>query len=237
MNKTPQYLSIVIASYNSAQALQKNLGVLFDYLAKQSYSYEVILVDDGSFDKGLTESIAYDYGCTYIKHNQNRGKGAAVKTGMLAAQGAFRVFTDADIPYQPQVIETLLHYLDFKEFDMAVGDRTVGGNNYYNQVTLTRSFASKIFSFIVGRFIAGGIFDTQCGIKGFRAKAANEIFNSTQINGFAFDVEVFHIGLIRNYDIKRVPVQLRSQDGKSVRVFSNGIGMLIDLFRILIHKY
>jgi dolichyl-phosphate beta-glucosyltransferase len=231
------YLSVVIASYNSGKALEKNLPVLANYLSECNFTYEIIVVDDGSNDDGLTAKIVQSNNCIYIKQNVNKGKGAAVKIGMLAAKGKYRIFTDADIPYEPQVIPSFLHYLDFKEFDLAVGDRSIGETDYYNKVGITRSLASKVFSFIVGRFIAGGIFDTQCGIKGFKAEVAEKIFNSTKINGFAFDVEIFHIALIYNYDIKRLPVKLRSQDGKSVNVLSNSITMLFDLIKIMFNKY
>jgi dolichyl-phosphate beta-glucosyltransferase len=231
------YLSVVIASYNSAEALQKNLSALTNYLSQCSFTSEIIIVDDGSNDHGLTENVVKSNNCIYIKQEVNKGKGAAVKKGMLSAKGKYRIFTDADIPYEPEVIPRFLHYLDFKEFDLAVGDRSIGETDYYNKVGITRSLASKIFSFIVGRFIAGGIFDTQCGIKGFKAEVAEKIFNSTKINGFAFDVEIFHIALIYNYDIKRLPVKLRSQDGKSVNVLSNSIRMLFDLIKIMLNKY
>jgi dolichyl-phosphate beta-glucosyltransferase len=231
------YLSVVIASYNSAEALQKNLPVLVSFLASCDFTSEIIIVDDGSNDQGLTASIAQLNQCSYIKLDRNQGKGAAIRVGMQAAAGAFRIFTDADIPYEPEVIPKFLHYLDFKEFDLAVGDRSIGETDYYNKVSKTRSLASKVFSFIVGRFIAGGIFDTQCGIKGFKAAAAEKIFNATTINRFAFDVEIFHIALIKNYDIKRLPVKLRSQDGKSVNVLRNSISMLLDILKIMRNKY
>ncbi|MCC6251884.1 MAG: glycosyltransferase [Bacteroidia bacterium] len=238
MSNNSPLLSVVIASYNSAHALEKNLPVLCNYLANTSYSHEILVVDDGSTDNGLTRTICEKNSCTYLKLDTNQGKGAAIKHGMLSANGKYRIFTDADIPYEPEVIEKFIYYLDFKEFDMVVGDRSIaGGNNYYSKVTKSRSLASKVFSFIVGRFIAGGIFDTQCGIKGFKANIAQSIFESSRINGFAFDVELFHIALLKNYDIKRVPVVLRSQDGKSVNLLKNSIGMLFDLIKIISHKY
>ena len=108
------YLSVVIASYNSAEALQKNLSALTNYLSQCSFNSEIIIVDDGSNDNGLTESVVKSNNCIYIKQEVNKGKGAAVKKGMLSAKGKFRIFTDADIPYEPEVIPSFLHYLDFR---------------------------------------------------------------------------------------------------------------------------
>ncbi len=197
----------------------------------------MIIVDDGSADQGRTEKIATENNCIYLKYEPNRGKGAAIRTGMLSARGAYRIFTDADIPYETEAIDTFLKYLDFKEFHMVVGDRTLGSLGYFAEVNRMRSAASKTFAFIVGRFIAGGMFDTQCGIKGFRADIAKDIFSVSRINGFAFDVEIFYIALKRNYDIKRLPVKLRSQDGKSVSLIKNSIFMLLDIPKIVYYYY
>lgn len=237
MIESQTYLSVIIGSYNSASALNGNLDVLLEYLRTKDFSYEVLVVDDGSADNGLTKGIVEQKACRYLKNETNLGKGAAIRKGMLNATGRFRIFTDADIPYEPVVMDTFLKYLDFKEFHMVVGDRTLGQSEYFNQVKTMRSWASKIFAFIVGRFVAGGMFDTQCGIKGFRAEVAEDIFSVARINGFAFDVEAFYIALKRNYDIKRLPVSLRSQDGKSVNVVKNSIFMLLDIPKILFSYY
>ena len=231
------YLSVIIGSYNSATALQGNLDVLLEYLKQKNFSYEIVVVDDGSIDNGLTKNVVEQKGCRYLKNEVNLGKGASIRKGMLNTTGQFRIFTDADIPYEPEVIDTFLRYLDFKEFHMVVGDRTLGRGEYYSKVKVMRSWASKIFAFIIGRFVAGGMFDTQCGIKGFRAEVAEDIFSVARINGFAFDVEAFYIALKRNYDIKRLPVKLRSQDGKSVSVIKNSIRMLLDIPKILYNFY
>jgi len=226
------HLSIIIPSYNSASVLKNNVPCLKEYLKDKDYTYEIIIVDDGSTDNGMTKKITEELGCRYLKNEKNGGKGEAVRKGMLLAQGDFRIFTDADIPFEPGAIQTFLHYLDVKEFDLVVGDRTLIQSNYYGEISRRRKIGSSWFSFIVGRFVAGGMFDTQCGMKGFRAKQAEDIFGVARINGFAFDVEVIYIALKRNYDIKRLPVSLRSQEGSSVSMLRHSVPMLLDLFRI-----
>jgi dolichyl-phosphate beta-glucosyltransferase len=238
LNESPDiFLSVVIGSYNSADALEKNLCVLIDFLKSKTFFWEVIIVDDGSIDHDKTRNFALANNCIYLKNEVNIGKGAAVRKGMLNAKGKYRIFTDADIPYEPDAIDTFIKYLDFKEFDMVVGDRTLGDKGYYSEVNSLRSWASRVFAFIVGRFIAGGMFDTQCGIKGFKAEAAEDIFSVSRINGFAFDVELFYIALKRNYDIKKIPVKLRSQDGSTVSVFKQSFKMIFDLPRIIYYYY
>lgn len=231
MNERP-YVSIVIPSYRNADIVRQNLPVLQRHLQERNISHEIILVDDGSNDGGKTRAVAAALGCRFEENPINAGKGAAVRRGMLAATGEFRLFTDADIPFETDAIDIFLRYLDFKEFHMAVGDRTLPESDYFDGIKRSRMLGSRIFSFIVGRFIVTGMFDTQCGLKGFRREIAEDIFGVAQINRFAFDVEIIYIALKRNYDIKRLPVRLRSTDGNSVSLLRHAGNMLYDIFRI-----
>jgi dolichyl-phosphate beta-glucosyltransferase len=96
-----------------------------------------------------------------------------------------------------------------------------------------RKLGSRIFTFFVGRFVTTGLFDTQCGMKGFSAKVADDLFSHAQLNGFAFDVELLYIALKRNYDIKRLAVVFRSShEESSASLVRHAPGMLVDLFRI-----
>jgi len=226
------YVSFIIPAYRNAAILLNNVPVLQAHLQAKGYLYEILIVDDGSGDGGQTESAAAQLDCRFLANPRNTGKGAAVRRGMIAAKGQFRIFTDADIPFETDVIDRFLHYLDFKEFDVVVGDRTLAHAQYFEQIPLARKFASKIFSFVVGRFITTGMFDTQCGLKGFRAAIADDIFSVSKIDRFAFDVEIIYIALKRNYDIKRLPVQLRSQEGNSVSLMRHALNMLFDVLRI-----
>ncbi len=225
-------LSLIIPSYNSADVLGKNIPVLIDFLSTLKYSWEIIVVDDQSNDDGKTEQIARKLNCVFVKHPVNMGKGASVRSGMLAAKGKFRIFTDADIPFKLNSIDEFVQYLDFKEFDVVVGDRTLASSVYFSEISRRRKWSSSVFSFIVGRFITTGMFDTQCGIKGFRSEVAQDLFSVSRINGFAFDVEIIYISLKRNYDIKRLPVVLRNDEGTTVRVWKHAVKMVYDIFRI-----
>ena len=229
-------LSIVVPSYGDAQLLGRHVPLLLSYLDGLGVSHEVIISDDGSNDDGRTQRIAKELGCRYVGCSSNQGKGAAVRRGMLAATGRYRIFTDADIPYELDTIERFLWYLDFKEFHFVAGDRSLEESDYFVQLPLVRRLGSHIYSFIVGRFVAGGWFDTQCGMKGFRAEVAEDLFAVGRIQRFAFDVELFYIALKRNYDIKRLPVRLRCQEGSSVRVIRDGLAMVRDLAVIRWHQ-
>lgn len=229
-------LSLVIPVFNAEAFISETLARLTEWKQKINYSVQIILVDDGSNDstKVIIENYikTADSSIKLVSYILNQGKGFAVKTGMLAAVGDYRIFTDADIPFGFDVLDRMLYYLDFKEFDLVIGDRTLDGSRYITEIPRIRKLGSNFFSFIVGGFVAGGHFDTQCGIKGFSASVANDLFNVSRISGFAFDVELLYISLKRNYDIKRLPVVLICQEGSSVSVVRHGFGMLIDLYRI-----
>ena len=194
--------------------------------------HEVIVVDDGSNDNGATESVAKENGCRFLSYPKNLGKGGAVRFGMHHATKEIRLYTDADIPFETAAIDKIMHYLSEKEYDVVIGDRGLEESNYFNEISVNRRFGSGFFTFIVGRFITTGISDTQCGLKGFRAAVADDLFRASRVNGFTFDVELMYISLKRNYDIKKIPVSLRSQDGSSVSVLRHGFGMVMDLLRI-----
>lgn len=225
-------LSIIIPSFKGAGVLKNNVPGLINYFKQNNRSFEIIIVDDGSDDNGATEKVANELNCVFLKSEVNQGKGAAVRKGMQYATGDYRIFTDVDIPFEYDAFDRFLHYLEEKEFHVVIGDRTLPGSSYFTEISILRKVGSNVFSFIVGRFVAGGHFDTQCGMKGFRASVANDLFSVSKVNGFAFDVELLYVSLKRNYDIKRLPVVLRCQEGSSVSVLRHGTGMLIDIFKI-----
>ncbi len=226
-------LSIILPSYKNADVLRSQLPEFISWLKAKFSSFEIIIVDDGSDDNGATEKVAKENNCIFIRLGKNMGKGAAVRKGMLAAKGNYRIFTDADIPFEFDAVEKFLHYIEDKEFDIAIGDRRLPESKYFSRIKGARKLGSDIFTFFVGRFITTGFSDTQCGIKAFKGKVADDLFSVSRLNGFAFDVEILYIALKRNYDIKRLPVHLRSNnDDSSVSLMRHGPGMILDLFRI-----
>ena len=222
-------LSVILPSYKSAYIVRERVPGLIRHLDGLGIACEVVVVDDGSGDGGRTAAIAGELGARCVALPENRGKGAAVRAGMLAAEGAYRIFTDIDVPYRLDAIDRMLWYLDTKEFHVVVGDRTLERSSYYAKVSATRNVASHVFSGFVGRFTAGGWYDTQCGIKGFRAAVAEDLFGVARIDRFAFDVELLYVALKRNYDIKRIPVELECNETSSVNVISDGLAMVRDV--------
>jgi dolichyl-phosphate beta-glucosyltransferase len=224
-------ISIVIPVFNAAVALEANLPVLLNWLRQVGLTFECIVVDDGSDRQAETRVVAERAGVQFLALSQNRGKGAAVREGMRHCRGEFHFFTDADIPFEPEVFNRMLSALE-EGFDLCIGDRGLAESVYFEDVSSVRRWGSRLYTWMVTRFITGGISDTQCGLKGFRAAVARDLFENSRINGFALDVELIFLALHRKYRINRVWVKLRSTDGNSVRVWKHGWVMLVDLMKI-----
>lgn len=231
-----KHLSIILPVYNNPEVLKNNLPYLTGYLSKKIYEYEIIIVDDGSKDESYVKNISNQFHCVYLRNKNNSGKGSAVKTGMLHSESTYRVFTDADVPYNGEDLDKIIQNLEGGKCDVAIGDRSLLKSASSGDVTFLRSFGSKIFSFVVGGLMAGKFGDTQCGLKGFTAKAANELFGMSGINGFAIDVELLYLALKKNYTICKVPVKLRKQGVSTVKVFKHGFLMLVDLIKIKVNR-
>ncbi len=229
-------LSVVLPAFRAADLIARHVPPLRAHLDARKVAHEIVVADDGSDDGGETRRIAEQLGLGYVAHDRNRGKGAAVRLGMARARGRFRFYTDADVPYEFDTFDRFLYYLEKKEFHIVAGDRNLAGSSYFAEVGPLRRAASHAYSFVVGRFVAGGWFDTQCGMKGFRAAVAEDLFAVSRVDRFAIDVELLYVALQRNYDIKRLPVRLRCQEGSSVRVLRDGIVAVADLGRIGLHQ-
>ena len=228
-------ISFIIPSYKSAAALDKNLPYLLNYVNEKKIEYEILVVDDGSEDDNFTKQIIEKYNCKYLSYPKNKGKGGAVKHGMLNAIGEIMIFTDADIPFESTSYDIILKSILTQDFDVVIGDRTLDDSVYFSEISSKRKMGSNFYTFFVGRIITTGIFDTQCGLKGFKKEVANDLFKVSRINSFAFDVEIIYLALKRNYSIRKIPVKLRSQEGNSVSLLKHAPGMLIDLFKIKIN--
>jgi glycosyltransferase involved in cell wall biosynthesis len=204
---------------------------LASFLSRGNRTWEIFVVDDGGGDfpsepwKGAPPA-------RLIRLPENRGKGAAVRAGMLAASGRARVFTDADLPFDLELIAVMAEYLLRREFHLVIGDRALPDSHYASDLSWQRRIASRAFSLFVGKLVTGDFFDTQCGLKGFRGDVAEALFPKIRIDGFAFDVEVLYVALKYRLDIKRVPVRLRKSDSSSVRLLSDSTRMFFDVFRL-----
>lgn len=228
-------VSFIIPCFNAEKTIDLALDKLQAYLGENSGwigSAEVIAVDDGSTDGTAALIVQRFPDVRLLSHPHNLGKGAAVRTGMLAARGAYRFFMDADLPYDLGALRTMLRYLDFKEFDLCIGSRDHSASMFKVKRSRLRRFASFMFTELVSRVVTTGIRDTQCGFKGFRGAAADYLFGQSRVDNFAFDVEVLYLAFKNDLDIKRVPVELVEDDFSTVSVFRHGLGMLFETLKL-----
>ncbi|MEE8475552.1 MAG: glycosyltransferase [Myxococcota bacterium] len=220
-------LSVVLPVYNAEMFIEERLGALCDYLENSGLSYEVIAVDDGSRDGSVEriQNLNRDH-TRIVRRERNEGKFAAIAAGMAECRGRCCLFTDADIPYELDAISRMLHLIRDRGFHVAIGDRTLPGGSYTDQLGPVRRLATRLFTVFVRLFVTGGVPDTQCGIKAFRADVARHLFPLLRERGFAGDVEILYIALKHNLTIRRLPARLVFQGRSSVRPFRDGFSML-----------
>lgn len=225
----PPRVSIVLPCRDGGAYVEESLQRLHDHLERCREaigSYELIFVDDGSRD-GCAEQVARCFPeVKVIRHAVNRGKGAAVRTGVLAATGRFTVFIDADVPYGLDALDRMLDYLDRKEFHLCIGTRPRDSPTLSRR-SVARRAASVLFTAFVSRIVVTGIRDTQCGFKGFRSDVAKFLFGQGRVENFAFDVEVLYLAYKNDLDIKRLPVTLERDDDSSVSLLRHAPPMLM----------
>jgi glycosyltransferase involved in cell wall biosynthesis len=190
---------------------------------------EIIVVDDGSPD--ATGAAAKEAGAEVIRLPVNRGKGAAVRTGVLAARGAMVVFTDADLSYAPSQIQRVRDELE-RGADVVVGSRRHVGTTTLVRAGRVREISGRVFNLFTRLVLPRAFGDTQCGLKGFRQEAARAIFQRATVDGFAFDVEVLWLASHLGYVVVEVPVELDSAAESTVRLPLEVTRMLRDLVRI-----
>ncbi|MHB1389620.1 MAG: dolichyl-phosphate beta-glucosyltransferase [Thermoleophilia bacterium] len=227
-------ISVIIPVFNEEERIINTISILSRYLDKQGESYEVIISDDGSRDDGprmVQQRFAGSDQVRLIRDDRNRGKGAAVRRGVLAARGEIIIFTDADLSYPVETIHLCVAAL--KDHDIAVGSRNLPGSEILVTPPLLRRLTGVVFKTLVRRLVVSGFTDTQCGFKGFRSRAAHEIFVNCEANGFAFDVEVLTLARSFGYSIAEVPVRLQVDSSDStINLTSDSVAMIGELFAI-----
>ena len=200
-------------------------------LDESGLSWEVLVVDDGGNDFRVDE-WRDNARVRLLQHGKNRGKGAAVRTGMLEAKGQARVFTDVDLPFGMDLLPVMSAFLRDGGFHLVIGDRSLPGSSYHQATPLSRRIASALFTEFVGRIVTGGFFDTQCGLKAVRGDVADVLFPLLRVDRFAFDVELLYVALKHRLDIKRIPVRLLHNETSSVRLTRDAGRGVLDVARI-----
>ena len=228
-------ISVVIAAYNEEKRIGKSLRKIKDYLDAQDFAYEIIVVDDGSTDNTKQVAIGYKSEITNLKiigYPKNRGKGYALRQGVLASKGGSVLVSDADLSTPIEELSHMLPLISGCEYDVAIGSRALKPETIIKKQPWWRQGMGKIFNKIVRLLVLEGIKDTQCGFKLFSGEAARNLFINARIDRFAYDVEILALAKKRNYGVLEVPVRwINSPDSKVNPIFDS-LQMIFDLVKI-----
>lgn len=226
------FLSIIIPAHNEENRLPDTLAQIENFLAQQTYTGEIIVVENGSRDRTavVVEEFAKTHPNVRLIAETRRGKGLAVREGMRAARGEFRFICDADLSMPIEEVNKFLPpALD--GYDVAIASREAPGARRYDE-PLYRHLMGRIFSNLVKVFAVGGFEDTQCGFKCFRAGAAQDLFGVQLLDGMSFDVEVLFVAVRRGYQIVEVPIDWYYMSESRVRLLEDSLRMFGDILTI-----
>jgi len=225
-------LSIVIPAYNEEHRLPNTLDQVFSFLSKQSYTAEVIVVENGSRDRTLEIARSYAQRFSQLRVLQlaDRGKGRAVQHGMLQASGEFCFMCDADLSMPVEDINRFIPPA-LTDFDIAIASREAHGAVRYNEPAF-RHLVGRIFNSMIRVLALPQLNDTQCGFKCFRSSVVQDLFNQQTLPGWSFDVEVLFIARLRGYRIEEVPIRWYFNPDSKIRVLKDSLRMAIDLLTI-----
>jgi dolichyl-phosphate beta-glucosyltransferase len=228
-------LSVVVPAYNEEVRLRASLPAMLDYLEGTRRGFEVLVVDDGSAD--ATREVANAFaarGVRTVALGGNRGKGAAIRAGVLDSTGDRVLLTDADLSTPISEVERLEPALERAE--VVFGSRAVAGARIDEPQPIVRQWMGKTFNFMIRALVAGGIHDTQCGFKLLDGPTARALFPDLLLDGFAYDVELLWLARRRGLRVAEVGVVWNHSPDSRVRLFSDSARMALDILRIrLLH--
>lgn len=228
--------SAVIPCYNEATRIGETLRLTLDYLAANAVDSELIVVNDGSIDATSTiarKSLANAKIATQLLENfPNRGKGAAVRAGLLAAQKPIGLFFDADLSTPLSEIPKVIEPIANGDVDIAFGSRALDRRLIGIHQPWRREQGGRVFNLLVR--IATGLpfWDTQCGFKAFRLEACRPILKSAHVAGFAFDVELLYLAHRAGLRLREIPVRWNHAEGSKVNFFQDSLRMLREVIAL-----
>jgi dolichyl-phosphate beta-glucosyltransferase len=225
-------VSVVVPAFNEERRIADTLRQLIDYLSARNWEWEVRVVDDGSADETarLVEECSRSCSQVVLQREPHRGKGGAVKAGLLSSQKAFRFLCDADLSMPVAELERFLPPR-LTGFDIAIGTREGAGARRVDE-PLLRHLSGRVFNAAVQSLAISGIEDTQCGFKMFTARAVDAVFPRVTIDGWAFDIEVLYIARRLGLRILEVPIEWHFRRESQLSLFGDGVKMFSELLRI-----
>lgn len=229
------FLSVVLPCFNEEKNIAGAVRRVDAYRRLKNQPWEILVVDDGSSDATsarVKEMVGEGMpDLKLLRFEKNRGKGHAVREGMLAASGKFLLLTDVDLSSPIKEADKLVSVLE-RGADVAIGSRARRSRGADVQQSFRRTLSGRIFNFFVQLLVLPGIADTQCGFKLFKRQAGRDLFSVQKLDGFSFDVEVLWLARRKGYKIAEVPVMWSQGEDSKVSLFRDSFRMLGDLFKI-----
>ena len=232
-NEIRPLLSLVIPAYNEQNRLPATFQQIREHITKWAFPFELIIVVEPSEDRTLelvrdeAQSLP---NLVVLTNSKRRGKGFAVRNGMLQARGSYIFFSDADLSTPLEDLDKGLTLLRHDQsIDVLVGNRQHPNSQIVQHQTMMREYMGKVFNRMVQALAGLNLSDTQCGFKGFRYQAAKEIFGRQQTDGFAFDIEVLLLAKAMNFSVVEAPVRWKNSPASHVRIVGDSLQMLRDV--------
>lgn len=231
-------VSLIIPAFNEERRIGEGLDKILHFFRSQPYSFEIIVVDDGSRDR--TAEVVRERCPSYpnvkvYRQERNAGKGWAVRRGMLAAQGQYLFFSDADLSVPIETLPKFLAELE-NHCDMAVGSRQLPGARIAVPQPYYRAFLGKIYTRLANWILGLRISDVTCGFKGLRKEAARELFSRQQLGNWSFDAEILYLARHRGYRIREIPVLWRNDSATKVKLWRDVLTSFLGLLQIRLYR-
>ena len=232
-------LSVIIPAFNEQSRLPKTLDSIYGFLSGRGRSFEVLVVDDGSHDN--TADVVLEYSKTHPEvrlrsYQPNRGKGYAVRAGMLEAKGDLLLIDDADGSSPIEEVERLENAIA-NGADIAFGSRAKPDPSRKVDALAHRKFIGNTFNAIVQSLLLPGFYDTQCGFKMFKRAVARDLFSVNKIDGFGFDVEVLYIARTRGYKVEEIAINWANMEGSKVNVLVDSPKMFLEVLKVALSAW
>jgi dolichyl-phosphate beta-glucosyltransferase len=226
------YLSIVIPAHNEENRLPDTLEQLIRFLGKQTYTSEIIVVENGSQDRtyAIAQEFAKKHANVRVIRNDWRGKGLAIQQGVKQAKGEYVFMCDADLSMPVEEISKFLPP-QVVNVDIAIASREAPGSVRYNE-PYYRHLTGRVFNILIRLLILPTLQDTQCGFKCIRANVARDIFPYQTLTGWAFDVELLYIARHHGYRIVEIPIDWYFNADSKISVLRDSLRMFLDLLLI-----
>lgn len=231
MNIKP-FLTVIVPVYNEKHRIGKGIKEILNYLKKQRYNWELVIIDDGSSDNTVEIAQKMLKGKNNVKlvKNQHTGKGGAIRKGVALAKGEWLIFLDIDLATPMKELEKFLPFT--KAFDVIIGSRKIKGAQIEVRQPKFREFGGKVFTWLTNTLVTKNISDVTCGFKLFKTNLAKELFSKSVLVDWSFDAEILYLAQKANAKIKEVPVRWRDDPNTKVNLMKDTLDAFFGLLKI-----